>query len=123
VHLGDAREPVIDGVHRLAGRLRLRESLSVLAHARVHVGGDSFLMHAANGLDVPSVIVFGGSRTPANVGYAANINLFAPMPCGPCWIHRVNGERCGQALACMAVITPAAVVGAVARLTAHAVHA
>jgi ADP-heptose:LPS heptosyltransferase len=116
VHLGDAREPMIEGVQRLAGRLTLRESMSVLAHARVHAGADSFLMHAANGLDIPSVIVFGGSRTPANVGYAANVNLFATMPCGPCWIHGVNGERCDRALACMDAITPDAVVGAVARL-------
>jgi ADP-heptose:LPS heptosyltransferase len=116
VHLGDAREPQIEGVQRLAGALTFRESMGVLAHARVHVGADSFLMHAANGLDVPSVIVFGGSRTPANVGYAANVNLFAKLPCGPCWIHAVNGERCTYGLACMEAIAPAAVVDAVVRL-------
>ena len=116
VHLGDAREPMIDGVQRFAGRLSLRESMSVLAHARVHIGADSFLMHAANGLGVPSAIVFGGSRTPANLGYAANINLFTPMPCGPCWIHSINGERCAYGLECMDRIAITDVTAAVDNL-------
>lgn len=116
VHLGDGREPVIDGVQRLAGRLSLRESMSVLAHARVHIGADSFLMHAANGLGIPSVIVFGGSRTPANLGYDGNVNLFTPMPCGPCWIHSIHGERCAYGLACMDPIATADVTAAVDRL-------
>ncbi|CEF48527.1 unnamed protein product [uncultured bacterium] len=113
IHLGDAREPVLDGVRRFAGQLSLRESMSVLAHARVHLGADSFLMHAANGLGIPSVIIFGGSRTPANVGYAGNVNLFTPMPCGPCWIHAVNGEQCGYGLACMEAISVDDVASAV----------
>lgn len=115
-HLGDDREPAIEGVQRFAGRLTLRESMSVLAHAQVHVGPDSFLMHAANGLDVPSVIIFGGSRTPANLGYRENINLFAPMPCGPCWLHTASGERCEHGVACMERISPADVIAAVDRL-------
>ena len=116
VHLGDAREPEIEGVQRFAGRLSLRESMSVLAHAQVHAGADSFLMHAANGLGVPSVIVFGGSRTPANLGYRSNVNLFTPMTCGPCWIHSVNGERCTNALACMDSISVGDVTSAIDQL-------
>jgi ADP-heptose:LPS heptosyltransferase len=115
-HLGDGREPSIDGVQRFAGQLTLRESMSVLAHAAVHVGGDSFLMHAANGLDVPSVVVFGGSRTPGNLGYPQNANLYARMPCGPCWIHASTGERCAEGLACLNLIEPDQVVEAALRL-------
>lgn len=116
VHLGDATEPEIEGVERFAGRLALRESMSVLSHARVHVGADSFLMHAANGLDVPSVIIFGGSRTPANLGYAENVNLYAAVPCAPCWLHQSRGERCGYGLRCMHAIAPAQVLAAVDQL-------
>jgi len=36
-----------------AGSSPLRESMAVLSFAKVHVGPDSFLMHAANGLRVP----------------------------------------------------------------------
>ena len=117
VQLGDDREPMIEGVQRLAGRLTFRESMSVLAHARLHVGGDSFLMHAANGLDVPSVIIFGGSRTPSNLGYAGNVNLYVDMPCGPCWIQANHGERCEYEVACMQQISPAQVVAAIEKLS------
>jgi hypothetical protein len=115
VHLGDDREPVLDGVHRFVG-LSMRQSLSVLAHARIHVGGDSFLMHAANGLDVPSVIILGGSRPPITAGYDANINLFEPMPCGPCWLQSSQGKHCEYGIACMDRITPARVLAAIDEL-------
>jgi ADP-heptose:LPS heptosyltransferase len=118
VQLGDDREPVIEGVQRLVG-LSMRESLGVLAHARIHIGADSFLMHAANGLDVRSVIIFGGSRPPGMLGYAANINLFEPMPCGPCWLQSSQGQRCEYGVACMDKISPAAVVAAVEELHAR----
>jgi ADP-heptose:LPS heptosyltransferase len=115
VQLGDDREPVLEGVQRLVG-LSMRESLGVLAHARIHIGADSFLMHAANGLDVRSVIIFGGSRPPGMLGYAANINLFEPMPCGPCWLQSSQGQRCEYGVACMDKISPAAVIAAVEEL-------
>jgi len=118
VQLGDDREPMIEGVHRLVG-LSLRESLGVLSHARIHIGADSFLMHAANGLDVRSVIIFGGSRPSGMLGYAANINLFEPMPCGPCWLQSSQGQRCEYGVACMDKISPAAVIAAVEELHAR----
>jgi ADP-heptose:LPS heptosyltransferase len=105
VQLGDNTEPEISGVLRFAGRLTMRESMALLACARLHVGPDSFLMHAANGLDVPSVAIFGGSRTPERAGYRENVNLFTEMPCGPCWIHASKGEQCDFDLACLKKIS------------------
>lgn len=119
VQLGDASEPVFPGVTSFAGRLTLRESMAVLAHARVHIGPVSFLMHAANGLDVPSVIIYGGRETPANSGYPENKNLFVPMPCGPCWLHEQKGERCPHAMACMTQITIDQVSAAVTEVVAR----
>ena len=116
VQLGDAAEPEIDGVRSFAGRLPMRGSMAVLAHARQHIGPDSFLMHAANGLGVPSVILFGGSRTAANAGYTENINLDVPMPCGPCYIHESRGEKCIHGVECMDRITVGQVHAAVLSL-------
>ena len=79
IHLGNDEEPLISSARRFAGRLSPRQSMAVLKQAQFYVGPDSFLMHAANGLEVPSVIIFGGSRTPENVGYSQNINLFVKM--------------------------------------------
>lgn len=113
VQLGDASEPEFEGVQRFAGRLSLRESMGVLANAQGYVGGVSFLMHAASGLDVPAVIIYGGRETPANSGYTGNVNLYSAVPCSPCWIHTSRGERCEHGLRCMHEITVAAVVVAV----------
>jgi ADP-heptose:LPS heptosyltransferase len=116
VHLGDDREPVVPGVRRFAGFLGMRESMAVLAHARLYIGPDSFLMHAANGLNVPSVIIFGGSRTPENLGYPENVNLFVEMPCGPCWIHDYKGERCAHDFECLRRISVSDVFAALTQL-------
>ncbi|MGA3169813.1 MAG: glycosyltransferase family 9 protein [Chthoniobacteraceae bacterium] len=116
IQLGDSSELLLPGVRSFAGRLGYRESMAVLSHMKAHVGADSFLMHAANGLGVPSVIIFGGSRTPANLGYEGNINLFVPMPCGPCYIHQSRGEFCQYGVECMNHITEDMVEGAVLKL-------
>jgi ADP-heptose:LPS heptosyltransferase len=117
VHLGDEKEPEVTGVRRFAGSLTMRESMAVLSYARLFVGPDSFLMHAANGLDVPSVIIFGGSRPPEAVGYSGNVNLFVEMPCGPCWIHENRGEKCNFDLNCLERISVDKVHEAIMRLS------
>ncbi|RFC48142.1 MAG: ADP-heptose:LPS heptosyltransferase [Verrucomicrobia bacterium] len=105
VQLGGTDEPQFAEVVRLAGALSMRQSMAILAQASVHVGPVSFLMHAANGLDVPSVIIFGGRETPSNSGYDGNINLYSKMSCSPCWLHDSRGDRCPHSLACMEAIT------------------
>ena len=116
VHLGNEKEPLIPSARRFAGRLSPRQTMAVLKQARFYVGPDSFLMHAANGLDVPSVIIFGGSRTPKNTGYCQNTNLFVKMPCGPCWIHENRGEHCAYNLECLWRISASEVCAAIMQL-------
>ncbi len=101
VQLGDGAELEIDSVRSFAGRLSRRQSTAVLSHARLFIGPDSFLMHAANGLGIPSVILIGGSRTAANIGYRDNINLEVQIGCGPCYIHAARGEVCAHGIECM----------------------
>jgi ADP-heptose:LPS heptosyltransferase len=116
LHLGNEKEPLIPFARRFAGRLSLRQSMAVLKQARFYVGPDSFLMHAAMGLDVPAVIIFGGSRTPENTGYRRNTNLFVKMPCGPCWIHENRGEHCAYNLECLWKISASDVYAAIMQL-------
>ena len=113
VQLGDNTEPQMEGVLNLGGKLSMRESMAVLTQSSVHIGPDSFLMHAANGVDVPSVIIFGGSRTPALSGYAENVNLYVDIECSPCWLHNSRGDVCPYAVKCMPMITPEMVLAAV----------
>lgn len=101
VQLGNDDEPELPGATRLAGALSMRESAAVLAHAWLHVGGVSFLMHVANGLGVPAVIIYGGRETPANSGYDSNTNLYVKTDCSPCWIHASHGDSCSHGMECM----------------------
>jgi len=105
IQLGDNREPPFDGVHRYAGKLSMRESAAILSNANYFIGPDSLLMHIANGLDIPSTIIFGGSRPVGCFGYSENLNLKSAPECSPCWIHE-GYEICDHELKCMKEIKP-----------------
>lgn len=105
IQLGDNREPTLKEVHRYAGKLSMRESAALLSRASYFIGPDSLLMHIANGLNIPSTIIFGGSRTVGCFGYSENINLRNTPDCSPCWIHD-GYESCDRNLQCMNSIIP-----------------
>jgi ADP-heptose:LPS heptosyltransferase len=104
IQIGDDKEPAFPGVRSFGGTLTKRESMAMIALAKVHIGPDSFLMHAANGLDVPSVIIYGGSRPAACLGYPGNRNLYVQLECSPCWLHTTKNEHCPHEMKCMALI-------------------
>jgi hypothetical protein len=105
VHLGDESEPLHEHVIRFAGRLSRRESMAVLAQCDVLVGPESFLMHAANGLDVPAVVIFGGRTSPVVSGYSVNRNLYTELPCSGCWLSGHPGSECPHELACLEAVS------------------
>jgi len=100
IQLGDEKEPIFEGVNRYAGKLSMRESAAILSKANLFIGPDSLLMHVANGLNIPSVIIFGGSRPVDCFGYDGNVNLFSRTNCSPCWIHE-GYESCNEDMKCM----------------------
>ena len=104
IQLGDEKEPIFEGVHRYAGKLSMRESAAIISKANYFIGPDSLLMHIANGLDIPSTIIFGGSRPVDCFGYSENINLSSAPECSPCWIHE-GYESCGHDFMCMTDIS------------------
>ncbi len=113
IQLGTDDEPAFEGVTRLAGRLNMRLSAAVIARADLHLGGVSFLMHAARGVNTPAVIIYGGRETPKNSGYAENRNLYTALECSPCWLHTSRGDQCPYEIKCMTLITPDRVLAAV----------
>ena len=104
IQLGDDQEPIFEGVHRYAGKLSMRESAALLSYASYFIGPDSLLMHIANGLNIPSTIIFGGSRPVGCFGYSENVNLNSAPECSPCWIHE-GYESCVQEFKCMNAIS------------------
>ena len=83
----------------------MRESAAILSKANYFIGPDSLLMHIANGLNIPSTIIFGGSRPVGCFGYSENLNLKSAPDCSPCWIHE-GYESCNHDLRCMKEIKP-----------------
>lgn len=66
--------------------------------------------HAAAALGIPAVVIFGGYVSPAQTGYAAQMNLFTGgQPCG----RRTECAHCADA---MSDITPAMVADALHQL-------
>jgi ADP-heptose:LPS heptosyltransferase len=104
LQLGDEREPIFEGVYRYAGKSSMRESAALLSHACYFIGPDSLLMHIANGLNIPSTIIFGGSRPVDCFGYSENVNLNSSLECSPCWIHE-GYETCNFQIKCMQLTT------------------
>ena len=100
IQLGDDKEPSFKDTYRYAGKLSMRESAAILSTANYFIGPDSLLMHMANGLDIPSTIIFGGSRPVDCFGYSQNVNLSSTPQCSPCWIHE-GYESCDHDLKCM----------------------
>ena len=100
IQLGDASELKLDGVISFAGKSTMRESAAILFHSNLFVRPDSLLMHIANGLEIPSVILFGGSRPAQCLGYDQNINLSKSHDYSPCWIHD-GFETCDHLVQCM----------------------
>jgi ADP-heptose:LPS heptosyltransferase len=116
VQLGDQSEPVHQDVTRFAGRLSRRESMAILGECDIFIGPDSFLMHAANGLDVPATVIYGGRISPAVTGYAGNRNLYTDLQCSGCWLTGHPGSECPHNLACLDAISVSDVLDAAAGL-------
>ena len=106
VQLGSEGDPLLMHVRDLRGATSIRESASILYHAKLYIGGVGFLMHLARAVDCPSVIIFGGREAPWQSGYACNVNLYRSVPCAPCW----RWNTCEFDRKCMREITPDDVV-------------
>ena len=114
IQLGDKNEPKFEGVTKYAGELNMRESAAILSQSDHFIGPDSLLMHMANGLEIPSTIIFGGSRPVGCFGYEQNNNLINTPECSPCWIHE-GYETCHHNLKCLSEITPAQILSKFSR--------
>lgn len=78
-----------------------REAMSALSAARLYVGPDGGLHHAAAALGVPSVVLWGGVASPRNLGYDSHENVWTGAePCGT--VNRVC-SHCRDAMASISV--------------------
>jgi heptosyltransferase-2 len=82
-----ARAPVASAAGNSVG-----ESLGMLAAARLAVGGDSGLVHAARALGVPTVMLFGPTAPEAHSFGPRERALSLQLDCSPCSSH--GTRRC-----------------------------
>jgi hypothetical protein len=116
VQLGGKFSRIIDGVDRcLAGKLTFAESAVILKHARLHVDGESGLVHLRRQLGGQSVVLFG----PTQLGYFSypqNYNISA-QTCTSCmWMTDDWYGKCARGFKeaeCMRSIQPETVLNAV----------
>jgi hypothetical protein len=60
-----------------------REALCVLAGAKLYVGTDGGLHHAAAALGIPAVVIWTGFTSPRHLGYDMHVNIHdGGEPCG-----------------------------------------
>jgi heptosyltransferase II len=95
-------------IRNLAGRLTLRQTITILANCRLLICNDSGLMHIASSLKVPVLAIFGPTETRKTSPLAEPYRLlFHGADCAPCR-HR----ECPTDHRCMTAITSSEVLAA-----------
>ena len=113
---GNTSEPFDFVDLSLVGKTAIADLPHVLKGARLHLDGESGMVHLANLTQTPCVVLFGPSKA-AYLGYSRNTNIEAPF-CGGCmnitkhWMtHCMLGYPPEKQ--CLASITPQVVFDAV----------
>jgi len=94
-----AGEQAIAGIPQISAAT-FKIACAVLRHARLYIGPEGGLHHAAAALQIPAVVIFGGYISPAVTGYKTHTNLFTGQGVG---CGRV--DPCGHCRDCMGKIT------------------
>ena len=87
VQIGEGGRPILEGAIDMTGRTSFREAVLLMKRARLFLGQDGGLMHAANAVNVPSVIVWGGVNLPDFIGYRKHTVLCRHVDCAPCGLR------------------------------------
>ncbi|MFC1545026.1 glycosyltransferase family 9 protein [Gemmatimonadota bacterium] len=116
VQVGTPGVEILDGVMSFVGELTFRESLALIGRGRLLFTSEGGLMHGANAVNTPSVVIFTGFNSPALTGYPENINLYSDIECSNCGLRKM----CNIGWKCRDAITPTAVVEAANKLLSGA---
>ncbi|MCS7264898.1 MAG: glycosyltransferase family 9 protein [Armatimonadetes bacterium] len=92
--------------------LNLKEAVAVVEQAKLLVGLDSFLIHAALAVETPVIALFGPNDPYRFRKESGILVLEHDLPCRPCRRH----PTCGGVFTCMALITVEEVIAAIERL-------
>jgi ADP-heptose:LPS heptosyltransferase len=84
VQVGVKGSRVLSGVYNLTGQTTFRETALLISLSRLLVASEGGLMHAANAVSTPAVIVVTGFLHPKMTCYPENDNIWIGSAHGPC---------------------------------------
>lgn len=105
--VGSRNEPLLPGTEDLRGTAP-GDLPEVFAESWVVVSIVGFLMHLAEAVHVPAVVLYGGREHPAIDGYPDQIHLSSgPLACRGRWgCHLAPDHDCPHGMMCMEGLTP-----------------
>lgn len=108
--LGSKTSRPIKGVHHnLISKTTITEAFDIISNSRLHIDGDSGLMHAATKMNVPCITLWG--PTPMDFyGYRQNVNIKSSVCSHACYGLKEDwNNKCPigyDSPKCMDAITP-----------------
>jgi len=76
-------EPDARRITNFVKTMSFRQALAVLSNAKLFIGTDGALHHAAAALGIPSVVIWTGFTSPKHLGYDTQVNIHdGGEPCG-----------------------------------------
>lgn len=106
LQLGSSADTVIDGTVNLINKKSIRESAAIISYADLHIGIVSSLMHVAEAVDTPAVILFGGFEKYTAHNYKNITPMESQTECSPCGLINTNMTPCPFGKKCMISISP-----------------
>lgn len=119
VQVGTPEDPLLKGAHdfrTLAYPIRICAAVLKQAQAAIFLEGG--MMHLANAVGTPAVVIYGGALSPETTGYASNVNLTTHPTCSPCFTSHQPMDIC-DSMECMHEIQPENVAAALKMLFAR----
>lgn len=113
IQVGKASEPPVFGALDFRGKTTLRQAFALISQAKLLVGIDSAMAHAATALRIPAVVLFGPSSVVA-FGHPSNQNVHRKLRCAPCF-DEIFSAPCPYGVECMRAIQVSEVVHAIRR--------
>lgn len=112
--VGSKNEPLLTGAEDLLGTAP-GDLAEIFAESWAAVSVVGFLMHLAEAVRTPAVVIYGGREHPAIDGYPDQIHLSSgPLPCRGRWgCHLAPDYDCPHDMKCMDGLTPERVARAV----------
>ena len=105
--VGGSEEPLLAGAEDLRGTAP-GELAEVFAESWAAVSVVGFLMHLAEAVRTPAVVIYGGREHPAIDGYPDQVHLSSgPLACRGRWgCHLAPDHECPHGMVCMEALTP-----------------